>query len=533
MKLRYKLSLLLICLMLIGCLYVTQSYALWIVTEEQTNENEVEVGCFSIGFSEQSNSINLNNTYPMSDSLGLSSDPYTFTITNTCTINNSYVLTLNTLSTNTLDVSKIKYALYKSTEEKPTVGSKLSRINTDLENLGVENLGTSYILDTGVLTGGTKVDGEVSKGEEATYNLYLWIDDIAGNEVEGQSFEASINITSVAMDDDKMPAEEYIKRLSTVESGDGLYKVEHNDLKELGQEWNKTEYRFGGANPNNYVRFNNEIWRIIGLVNVKMKNGIEQRVKIIRQDGIKSQKNFGSYSWDRLSSYTNSWATSKLKDMLNGIYYGSETGECYKNGKAIMCDFNSGTELPKGLDETTRSMIDKEVIWNLGGNSTYVDVTVKAFYEKERGTTVFNNRPIEWSKETDVGEKYNGIGLIYPSDYGYATNGGSIGRENCFAEYLYNWDKTVNAINYQSECGGTDWLKPSSGDLWTLSSISSTFGSLFGVSSSGYVFNGYNGADNAISVWPTVYLSKSLKITENSKTDLEYGTIDNPFVLEN
>ena len=91
MKLRYKLSLLLIGLMLMGCLYVTQSYALWIVTEEQKNQNEMEVGCFSIGFSEQSESIKLDNTYPMNDSLGLSSDPYTFTITNTCTINNNYV----------------------------------------------------------------------------------------------------------------------------------------------------------------------------------------------------------------------------------------------------------------------------------------------------------------------------------------------------------------------------------------------------------------------------------------------------------
>ena len=202
--------------------------------EEQTNNNEMEIGCFSIGFSEQSESIKLDNTYPVNDSIGLNTNPYIFTIKNTCTINNNYILTLNTLSTNTLDASKIKYALYKSTEEKPTVGSKLSRINNDLENIMVENLGTSYIIDTGVLSGGTKVDGVVNNGEEVTYNLYLWIDDIAGNEVEGQTFEASINVINSAMDSSKMPAEEYIKKISTVESGDGLYKVSHNDLEELG-----------------------------------------------------------------------------------------------------------------------------------------------------------------------------------------------------------------------------------------------------------------------------------------------------------
>ena len=164
MKIRYKVSLLLIGLMLIGCMFITHSYALWIMTEEQTNENDVEVGCFSIGYEEQTESINLSNTYPVDDTTGLNSNPYTFTITNTCTINNNYVVTLNTLSTNTLDVSNIKYAIYKSTEEKPTVGSKLSRVNNDLESLSIENLGTSYILDTGILTGGTKEEGILNGG---------------------------------------------------------------------------------------------------------------------------------------------------------------------------------------------------------------------------------------------------------------------------------------------------------------------------------------------------------------------------------
>ena len=325
MKIRYKLSLLLIGLMLIGCLYVGQSYALWIIHEQQTNENNVEVGCFSIGFTEDSESINLNNTYPMRDSLGLSSNPYTFTIKNTCTINNNYIVTLNTINTNTLDASKIKYAIYKSTETKPEVGSKLTEINPNTENLNVENLGTSYILDTGILTGGTKVDDTVSGGEEVTYNLYLWIDDIAGNEVEGQTFEASINIINSAIEDSEeesgsLPADEYIKTIATVESGDGLYTVSHEDLEELGQEWNKTEYRFGGVDPVNYVSFNNELWRIIGLVNVKVGDNVEQRVKIVRTDGVKEQKAFGNYAWDNSSDYFNNWTTSKLKDMLNGIY---------------------------------------------------------------------------------------------------------------------------------------------------------------------------------------------------------------------
>ena len=54
--------------------------------------------------------------------------------------------------------------------------------------------------------------------------------------------------------------------------------MEHNDLEELDKAWNQTEYRFAGVNytsadtpyVHNYVEFNNEIWRIIGLVNVRL-----------------------------------------------------------------------------------------------------------------------------------------------------------------------------------------------------------------------------------------------------------------------
>ena len=52
--------------------------------------------------------------------------------------------------------------------------------------------------------------------------------------------------------------------------------------------------RYVGANPNNYVLFNNELWRIIGVMN-NIDDGIgnkETRLKIIRSESI------GKYSWD-------------------------------------------------------------------------------------------------------------------------------------------------------------------------------------------------------------------------------------------
>ena len=301
------------------------------------------------------------------------------------------------------------------------------------------------------------------------------------------------------------------KDIPLVESGDGLYKVSHNDLEELGTEWNKTEYRYAGVNPNNYVSFNNEIWRIIGLVNVKNGNNVEQRIKIVRTDGVNSQKAIGEYYLD---TNDNNWTTSKLKDMLNGIYYESGTGDCYSSISASECDFSVRTDLPKGLNDIARKMIDKEVIWNLGG-WTDSKITAKQFYEKERGASTgsSNSHPSEWSVETDEGEKHNGIGLIYPSDYGYAV-GGEV-RNNCLNENLYNYDG--------DNCNTNDWLKPNN-HLWTLSPISSNSIHEFLVLSSGSV--GYaNNVSNARGVWPTLYLTTSTKIVDGT------GDINSPFIL--
>ncbi len=307
---------------------------------------------------------------------------------------------------------------------------------------------------------------------------------------------------------------------------DGLYVVEHNDLTTLKSEagWEKTEYRYAGVDPDNYVEFNNEKWRIIGLVNVKTESGVEQRVKIIRTDGIENQQDFGNYAWDRWESdnYTNNWTTSKLKDMLNGIYYKSEKGECYtgSNGSTASqstCDFSGSGSLPKGLDDTAKNMLDSEVIWNIGGWST-PNITADTMYEKERGTSTgsSNAYPAVWTKENDT-TYHNGLGIMNPSDYGYAV-GGSV-RKTCLAGNLIDYD-----IN---NCYTSDWLKVSSGYQWLLSPDSSSSRSAFDVYSGGYVSScGYgNFVYYANGVWPVGYLSPSTTIYDGD------GSINNPFKL--
>ncbi len=564
MKIRYKLSLLLIGLMLIGCLYITQSYALWIVEKEQTKENEIEVGCFSIGFSEQSESINLNNTYPMSDSLGLSSDPYTFTITNTCTINNSYVLTLNTLSTNTLDTSKIKYALYKSSEEKPTVGSKLSRINNDLENLRVENLGTSYILDTGVLTGGTKVDGEVSNGEEVTYNLYLWIDEIAGNEVEGQTFEASINVISAATESNEIGEVFGSEVANCGQSGkDAVTCIKENAyLDTINLAYDNASasgvldnnLRYIGSDPNNYIDIGDRTsdgkvipWRIIGVMNniTEVSNDEEKtttignHLKVIRADSI------GTYSWDgsqkaiNNGNGVNEWSQARIMKLLNpgydenqdidsdeqlitvnnSLYWSNTKGNCYNNDNNayIPCDFTS-----EGISDTAKNNLSK-IRWNTGSFATRNDIewTASGSYAAERSqyhgkSQCEGNGSPACNDEVPRTTTWDGyVGLMYPSDFGYAV--GDNVRTNCISKsmYLYNI----------GNCIVSNWLH-NNHDQWTITPITGPTQAegTFRILQNGSLVPDRLSRGSTIN--PVVYLKSNVKIINGN------GTIDNPFVLE-
>ena len=212
--------------------------------------------------------------------------------------------------------------------------------------------------------------------------------------------------------------------------------------------------RYMGKDPDNYVWFNNELWRIIGVFNVKSsENGkLEKRLKIIRNESL-------GMVWDTANS--NNWAKASLQTYLNGEYYNSLT--------------------PKAKGQVG------DTYWNIGGSSTYNDVTASMFYERERGTITYNNQPATW-----VGK----IGLMYPSDYGYATSGGKItNRVSCLTKQLYGWDSSS-----YSDCKNNDYLYNSHFFQWTISSFSIKPNQVFNIYSSGNISrDSANTTENLIS----------------------------------
>ena len=279
--------------------------------------------------------------------------------------------------------------------------------------------------------------------------------------------------------------------------------------------------RFIGAAPENYVWFNDEVWRIIGVMN-NIDNGSgkkEARLKIIRNESI------GEYSWDNKANGTgssesiygsNDWTDSALQIVLNsGAYYNRTSGECPygQNGATTTCNFTES-----GLKDNAKNMIENAV-WNLGGVSSnssnengYVLATTRIWYQNERNTNVYNGRPTEWTGQ---------IGLLYPSDYGYATSGGTIGRDTCLNISIYQWYDSPE-INYP-ECFNNSWLYKET-PKWTLTPNLSNSNNIYILSGSGRISTNHVYLLSN-TVYPTLYLSSNIKITEG------VGTEENPFQL--
>ena len=321
--------------------------------------------------------------------------------------------------------------------------------------------------------------------------------------------------------------------------------------------------RYIGANPNNYVYFNCsdynnqsdstcEKWRIIGVFkNVTKSDGTkEDLVKIIKDDRL----NNTTIRWDykqtgvgtsTTTSGSNDWTDSQLMMMLNptdylksgytiennivkdsngqaiyqnmGSYYNGTSGcqpVSITSGSSFSCtsiDFTS-TGLKNDL---TRNAIES-VVWNLGGTASYTSASnglASHFYGYERGTTVYSGHATTWTGK---------IGLMYPSDYGYATSGGSTtDRATCLAKEMYNWDGSD-----VSDCKTNDYLYKSSYYQWTLAPRSSYAYIVFVVGTEGFV-NGSDARNTGNSVRPAVFLKSNISIT-----DVGIGTAESPFQLK-
>ena len=348
------------------------------------------------------------------------------------------------------------------------------------------------------------------------------------------------------------------KATNAVEYITELAKTDTTNL--IADDTNEANIRYVGANPNNYIDIGDRdsdgkpiLWRIIGVMNniTNLDNGGQQEslIKIRRAESI------GQYSWNTCDASENAgwglneWGEADIMKLLNpgyeenqdmdpekntitvnnSLYWTKGSGNCYNAGRYgyTTCDFTSS-----GISETAKNKIAK-VRWNTGtaGEAYDLDrskITAKYMYEGERSS--HNGKEIcenaggggycnDKVPRTTIWDGY--VGLIYPSDYGYAV-GGDI-RSECLETSMYDYRL--------KSCKDNDWLKPSSHYSWTLtpSPISNMSSRSFYVNESGCVSD--YGTDDDFYIFPTAYLKSSYKILENIHPELEYGSQENPFVV--
>ncbi len=250
---------------------------------------------------------------------------------------------------------------------------------------------------------------------------------------------------------------------------------------------NENGYRYEGTIPNNYVQFNGELWRVIGVFSVTTAAGTSQNlVKIIRNEVLDSLAIH--------ESRINTWSSTRLPTILNNGYLNKTDTTCnFYLSNTKTCYFGK-----TGIKSTSRNMIES-VIWNVGGARS-ASATASSFYSSERGQSVYSGSTT-WTGK---------IGLIYPSDYGYAVLASSCPR-------------TTRLDNYNNEaCAGANWLK-SSYSLWTMTQDSSSYYSIYYINGLGNIYSWSPSFTENIK--PVLYLKANVSLLGGN------GTIDEPFAL--
>lgn len=442
------------------------SYALLTMTLEGDKKVSLTAGILKVDFAE-GNNINLDNVAPMTDAQGQKTTPYTFTITNTGNINAYYHVSLEEDVNNTLPNSYLKMRL-----------------------TGDNGYDSGVVKVSGYGTGSFDITSEATlkPSDKVTYQLWMWLDYNADNSAQGKEYKSKIVVTSYDREQKtavdtllaKVNPEDLDYNSATDTQKKEMWTFSHPETEQTEA---LTDYRYIGADPNNYVTFNNETWRIIGVFTVDDGTGKkEERLKIIRNESI------GNMAWD--SNNINDWSNATLNANLN-----------------------SGDYWTNILSDNAKSMIG-DTLWYLGRTSNHTSSTnglTSHFYSYERGTTVYSGRDTSW-----VGK----VGLMYPSDYGYATSGGSTTDRNaCLNKELYNWDSSS-----YSDCKNNDWLYESSYHQWTITPHASIYDYVFGVGSAGFLDG--NHALKAYGVRPVVFLKSSIKIVDGD------GRSSNPYILQ-
>lgn len=388
------------------------------------------------------------------------------------------------------------------------------------------------VVSTGTFTGKTAGDkvtilngNTYTSTTTETYYLYIWLDINETNaDTASQSFNLSLGgscynkmpITATTLASKANPSTLLYSAATDIQKAE-MWTFSHEATEQLEAT---TDYRYIGSSPNNYITYNDEVWRIIGV--------FDGRIKIIRNDSI------GNMSWDYKKSGvgsstnayaggSNDWSDSQLMYMLNPTSYklkdgyssdgtyiydgsgniiyqlGCQPEDIVSGATSYSCTTNTWT-----LNSTALSQIS-EATYYLGGTSSVLQ-SAQTYYTLERGKKVYNGRPTKWTGL---------VGLMYPSDYAYTFANGV--DDKCYSD-------TKKCRSMDGGNPNSSWLYKSSTIQWTVFPSSSDTYFVFFAGNTGEVNS--NAASHRFGVRPVLYLQSDIKLQGSGGSDDPYEIIE-------
>ncbi|MBR3897946.1 MAG: hypothetical protein IKJ43_01545 [Bacilli bacterium] len=352
-------------------------------------------------------------------------------------------------------------------------------INKDKDNNPISDIGYRLLEDNSILNH----NGDSNDLDEGYVYLTIYY-----KEYEGQTSPTGDNKTVAAtatfnFNQSITEASPNIELSTTV--ADYIINSASNDSTLSNDNTSDNNLRYSGSSVNNYICLSQSdgdscqdkhLYRIIGVFNnIKTSESdslSETRVKVVKAT------NYGNNLWD--DGKENNWARpASLNTILNTTYYNS-------------------------LSNDAKDIIDKTV-WNIGGMTNNNNPAIGAYYS-ERSQAHYDNDPYIWE----------GImGMIQPSDYGYASSGC-----NHYSDLLSSY--------YNETCRSTNWLYTGENE-WMLGSVPDNTEHIYYISPSGTVLSTSSLNLRSMEVRPSAFLKASAIIDYNGHD----GSLNNPYIIKN
>ena len=348
-----------------------------------------------------------------------------------------------------------------------------------------------------------------TQATEQTWNFTLTYLNLSYD--QSANYGNSMTTEVSMMKEEKKPTlADYITGLYTTDGENGLYYHDGvGTYTNADQEVGDNSYRYSGADPNNYVCFGSDeetcpeenLYRIIGTFDDDKDSNYQ--IKLIKSDyttsamlGTDGRDYYGTYSYDT-SNYKGSMDTSTIA----GYRWNYDTSvSTYGSNNWTTSEFNKinlNTNYWNYLGPTWQNLI-AETTWHLGGMTSSSN-TAKAFYDGERNNDGYGSNPTTYTDE---------IGLMYPSDYGYAASPDV-------------WTTNLSSYN-SSTITANNWLYMGLYE-WTITPYSSRSYYVFAVYYYGTLSNG--SANGGYSARPVFYLESNVALQGGN------GTSSDPYRL--